>query len=380
MSERKATKVVQISSVHPSFDTRIFHKICKSLVKDGYDVDLIIQHEKDEVLQGVAIKALPKANRKWDRVLRIIPILFLKCIKYPYNTVFHFHDPELLFLGFFLKSAGYKVVYDVHEDVPKDIESKNWLSPFVRKCASAMVNWLERHAESYFDGTVVVTKSIENRLTGDNTVLIQNFPIINEQENQHFEEENEGILTSNKKVFYLGDITLIRGLKEDIKAIEYVNKTTEVEFILGGKFSPPALKEEFQKEAGWKHVNFVGWINKQDFETYANQSFAGLVTFHPEPNHIEAQPNKLFEYMYAGLPVVASDFPLWSEIVEGNECGLLVDPLDPEEIGEAILWLYKNPEEAKKMGANGRKAVLQKYNWETEEKKLFKLYSKLTAK
>lgn len=379
MSERKKIKVVQISSVHPSFDTRIFHKICKSLVKEGYDVDLIIQHQKDEVLHGVAIKALPKASRKWDRVLRIIPILFSKCIKYPHNTVFHFHDPELLFLGFFMKWAGYKVVYDVHEDVPKDIDSKKWLPSFVRKYASAMVSWLERHAKSYFDGTVVVTRSIENRLKGDHTVLIQNFPIIKEQADQHSEEVSGAIPGSNKKVFYLGDITLIRGLREDIQALEYVNRTTEVEFILGGKFSPPSLQEELQKEPGWNYVNFVGWVNKQDFETYTGQSFAGLVTFHPEPNHIEAQPNKLFEYMYAGLPVVASDFPLWSEIVEGNECGLLVDPLDPEEIGEAILWLYNNPDEAKKMGENGHKAVLQKYNWDTEEKKLLQLYHTLTT-
>ena len=106
-------------------------------------------------------------------------------------------------------------------------------------------------------------------------------------------------------------------------------------------------------------------------------SKAGIVTFHPLPNHIDAQPNKMFEYMSAGLPIITSNFPLWKEIVEGNNCGICINPLEPKEIAQAIEYIITHPKEAEQMGQNGKKAVLEKYNWGVEEKKLFEIYKEL---
>lgn len=103
----------------------------------------------------------------------------------------------------------------------------------------------------------------------------------------------------------------------------------------------------------------------------------GLVTLAPIPNYIESYPTKLFEYMAAGVPVVASDFPLWRSIVDGAGCGLLVDPADPQQIADAIDWLIDHPEEAARMGENGRRAAHDTYNWQGEASKLRALYAKL---
>jgi glycosyltransferase involved in cell wall biosynthesis len=81
--------------------------------------------------------------------------------------------------------------------------------------------------------------------------------------------------------------------------------------------------------------------------------------------------------MTVGLPVIASNFPVWQEVVEENNCGLTVNPFDPEDIAKAIEYLLDNPDQARKMGQNGRKAVLEKYNWENEEQKLIELYENL---
>ncbi len=102
-----------------------------------------------------------------------------------------------------------------------------------------------------------------------------------------------------------------------------------------------------------------------------------MAILHPEPNYIESFPTKLLEYMAAGLPVIASNFPLWKEIIEGNNCGLTVNPLNPREIAKAVEYLLEQSDEARKMGENGRKAVVEKYNWETESRKLIAVYEDL---
>jgi glycosyltransferase involved in cell wall biosynthesis len=120
-------------------------------------------------------------------------------------------------------------------------------------------------------------------------------------------------------------------------------------------------------------------VGREGVREVLGRSVAGLVTFHPLPNHIDAQPNKMFEYMSAGIPVIASDFPLWREIIAGNQCGLCVDPNNPTAIAAAIQYLVLHPHEARRMGENGRKAVLDRYNWSAEEQKLFRLYEDILA-
>jgi glycosyltransferase involved in cell wall biosynthesis len=111
-----------------------------------------------------------------------------------------------------------------------------------------------------------------------------------------------------------------------------------------------------------------------------SHAMAGLVTFLPLPNHVDAQPNKMFEYMSAGLPVIASHFPLWREIIEGNDCGLCVDPEQPAEIAAAIDRLVGDPTFARRLGDNSRAAVRRTYNWEAEQLKLIALYDRLPAR
>lgn len=81
--------------------------------------------------------------------------------------------------------------------------------------------------------------------------------------------------------------------------------------------------------------------------------------------------------MSAGLPVIASNFPLWKEIVEKNCCGICVNPLNSKEIADAINWVLQNPSQAAEMGRKGRKAIEEKYNWEEESRKLISFYEQI---
>ena len=160
-----------------------------------------------------------------------------------------------------------------------------------------------------------------------------------------------------------------------VTAMSMVKSGTRLQ--LGGRFAIPELENEINRFDGWSRVDFLGFLDRAAVREVLARSVAGLVTFLPLPNHIDAQPNKMFEYMSAGIPVIASNFPLWRKIVEGNNCGLCVDPLDPGAIAGAIDHLVGNPELASYMGKNGRQAIEEKYNWTIEERKVISLYEKL---
>src|SRR5204863_980478 len=137
-------------------------------------------------------------------------------------------------------------------------------------------------------------------------------------------------------------------------------------FVLLGDFQNPALVGEVADLAGWARTRYLGWQSREAMRDWLDEVRVGIVLYHPDPSHVEAYPNKMFEYMAAGLPVFASDFPLWCQIVDDTGAGLVADPLDPASIASAIDYLLTHPDEAQAMGRRGHAAVLKRYNWEAE--------------
>ena len=161
--------------------------------------------------------------------------------------------------------------------------------------------------------------------------------------------------------------------------IEVANKTN-VKLICVGNFTDELNKKEitdFLEENPSKNVVFAGHLSHSKVVEYINMSRLGLSLLQPIPRYIHAVPIKLFEYMACGKPVVASNFPEIARVVKEADCGILVDPTDVDEIVDAILYLLEHPEEAKRMGENGRRAVEEKYSWDKMEEKLLELYGRL---
>jgi glycosyltransferase involved in cell wall biosynthesis len=362
-----------LHSVHPPFDTRIFHKEAKTLVRAGYEVVLIAQHEKSEVVDGVKVVALPRPRNRFARIFGLTWQAFRLALR-ERADVYHFHDPELLPIGVLLKFfTRAKVIYDVHEDVPQQILTKHWIPALLGRPLAEVFNAFEKLLTRVLDAVVVATEGIAEKFARFGPIVIHNYPNL-----EMLPRPSKGCGGGKGKVLvYVGGISKLRGAIEMVRALEYLNPSLEVYLELIGRFEPEELAKELQALPGYKRVRFLGWLPWEEAWQQAQRAVAGLVLFHPAPNHTDSLPNKLFEYMAAGLPVVASNFPLWKEIVEGNRCGITVDPLDPKAIARAIEYLLTHPEEARRMGENGRRAVEEKYNWGKDAEKLVRLYRNL---
>jgi len=362
-------KICHLTSVHPKIDIRIFYKECKTLADAGYDVTLVVQNDKDEVIEEVNIITINKPKNRKERMTRTVRQVY-SCALECNAEIYHFHDPELIPIGLRLKRKGKKVIYDVHEDVPRQILSKQWIPAPLHKTISWTVEKIENYAAKRFDYIITATPYIRDRFLkiNRNSIDVNNFPLLAE-----LHISNTDWSSKEKLICYVGGIGRVRGIQEMVQAIGM----TSYSMLLAGNFESSAEREIAVQRDGWRQVIELGHINRTEVKEVLSRSMAGLVLFHPEPNHINAQPNKMFEYMSAGIPVIASNFPLWKEIIESNNCGICVDPLNVNEITDAINWIMDNPEQAKLMGKNGRKAVEAKYNWKQEENKLLKIYEGL---
>lgn len=365
-------KVVHLSSVHPPYDTRIFYKECRTLAQAGYEVVLIIPQDRDEVIDGVRIRGVPKPSGRRERMLGTVSEIYRAALE-ENALIYHFHDPELIPVGVKLRCKGKKVIYDVHEDLPRQILTKTWIAPYLRRIVGTCAQLVESKCVRYIDRIITVTSTIADRFPENKTSIVHNYPILAELTVTNPKPYHERLPV----VVYVGGITEIRGIKEMVEAVKLIPEDLGVRLALAGKFSSPELENEVCSMAGWESVDYLGWQSREGVAGLYNRARVGLVLLHPTLNYLDSCPIKLFEYMSAGIPVIASDFPLWRKVVSDIGCGLLVEPLDPRAIADSIRWLLVHSVEAELMGKRGQDAVVKRYNWDTEARKLLDVYHDL---
>ena len=367
-------RVAHLSSVHAAHDVRIFVKQCRSLAAAGYDVTLIARGDGDCVKNSVKIETVNRlAVGRLRRMLVTIPSVLRKGWRCRAD-VYHIHDPELIPVGALLRMMGAKVIYDVHEDLPKQILSKAWMPAILRKPMALALSGIEWFGSRFiFTHIVAATPSIARRFPSKKTCTVQNFPIVDELVPQR---RPVPMTERRPYVVYAGGMMAVRGIREMVTAMERV-ETPGARLVLAGEFMEPSLEEQVRALAGWQRTELRGWLDRPGIARLLGEARVGLVLLLPEPNYLTSYPIKLFEYMSASLPVIASNFPLWRSIVEGTRSGLVVDPQDPTAIASAIDWMLGHPEEAKSMGQRGREAVETTYNWAAEEDKLLTMYRNL---
>ncbi len=362
-------RVCHLTTVHKPGDVRIYHKECRSLVNNGYEVSLIAI--RDDKFKPDGIEYIPVSNRN-NRFFRIIisPLeLFVKTFR-TRAKLFHFHDPELIPVGILLRLFGKKVIYDVHENYSGQIVTKQWLgNKIIRKLVSLFFQMFEKIASLFFNGVITVTPEIAEIFQKNKTVIISNYPILSTIENYETCDEKK----KKPVILYSGGIDRIRGIKEIIQSMEMIKG--DAELLLMGPWESIEFKKECQNLNGWVKVVDKGIIPFGEHYKYMKMADLGIINFYPLPNHVNALPNKPFEYMACSLPIIMSDFPKWKNYF--SEVALFADPMDPAEIAKCIDDYLSDNTNMVSIGKLAHEIVMEKYSWESEQNKLLAFYKKI---
>ena len=369
--------VCHITTVHTDrFDTRIFRKECSSLANAGYKVSLLVADGKgDEIKNGVKIIDLGKqAKTRARRIVQSNSMLLYR-MKDLKADIIHFHDPELIpfFLFFKRKHPSIRIVFDIHENFSeKLLGGRDWIPSFLRSSFSFSFRTIENRAKKKFDGFVGATDLIASSYPSKKSISLHNYPELRDYEN--FAEPSKD--KEKGRIVYTGGFTAHRGISQVVEALQYV--TNNVELHVFGR-QEDHIHRHCKSLVGYEKVTYHGKVDLLEMLNQVHKCEIGLVCNQPEGGYQFAMPNKLFEYMACNVPVIASNFDHWKEILEENKAGLTVDSTNPKEIAKAIDLLLSNNNRAIEMGQNARKCVENIYNWNTEFSKLENLYNQIVS-
>jgi len=364
-------KVCHMTSAHKSNDTRIFHKQCVSLAKAGYTVYLVAPGESF-IDSGVHVRGIGKqANSRIKRMVKTTNKVYNVAVELNAD-IYHLHDPELLPYALKLKRRGKKVIFDSHEDYLSTISEKKWIPRILRPIVNKIYEVYEKYIITKLDGTIVCYHWTKERFIKycKNVKMVLNFPIVDENSSLPH------INFDNRAISFAGGISPQWCHKEILEAISSIsNLTYKLAGKLGGEYG-----DELQNMEEWKKVHYHGVLplDKVFTDVYGKSSIGlALLDYIPQCKGTvgNLSNTKFFEYMYMGLPLICTDFELWKKIVDEEYCGICVNPHNKSEIRDAIVYLLDNPKIAKEMGENGQRAVINKYNWNNEEKELLGFYT-----
>ncbi|MET2985800.1 glycosyltransferase family 4 protein [Aureibaculum conchae] len=396
MIGKTAIKICFLADKHDLYDDRIYWKMAVPLKKKGYDVHYLLirdRNEKGITKQGINYEMLKVKTFSKNRYLNFL----IKRVN-PFNNykklltlagklnadVYHFHDLWINRIGKKLKNLPQKpvVFYDAREPYAQDFvsftEAKGIIKKLVGLFASYIDHWEKRKAKNYdlvISNEEIVRDNFRKKLGNHKAEVIYNFTDI-------YKNYNQTDLSERKYDFiYCGGITESRGAMKIIEAIKIAKKTIpNITLVFVGRYSPENLKQKLQNFIDSNNlknnVQLFPFVNYKAVSNFYNSSKVGLIAWLPKKALTIKMPIKIFEYMAFGLPIIGSNFGHINNYIEGDNCGVTVNPDNPNEIAEAMVNLLTNKQKYNEFSENGRKVTLQKYKWELELNRLIGFYNK----
>lgn len=367
--------VCHISSVHQPYDTRIFHKECKTLAAAGYQVHLVVPAPfAREEREGVKVIGVARPARRWQRPMTWWRIY--RTIRRLRPALVHFHDVELIPLGLWLRLVHRMcVIYDVHEYVSLDILDKPWIPRLFRRPVAWLVGGLESIAARAFSAVVVVNDHMADlfRPWSRRVVTLANYPVL------HAQQASDGQAVETMELLYVGGINQERGLGLLADALQRLQVLVPgVRCTLVGPVDTASVDTSLLDELEAQgFLRRVGTVPYAEVSRYLGPHAIGVIPWLPLANNVLGTPTKLFEYMAAGAPVVAPNYGFIAEIVSKVGCGRLYRPGDPDALVGAMAELLADVRTAQRLGRLGASAVHRQYSWQSQARNLVALYDEL---
>ena len=367
-------KIAHVSSAHPSMDQRVRLKEIDGLANVGMKVifvtgDLTAKSSNNSNLKVIRVK--PGKQSRYLRMFLTAPLAAFIAFRQEAD-IYHFHDPELIPWMYLIAVLTSKpVVYDVHEDYYSSIMQKRWIPNVLRSKAAFLFERFESIVSSKFS-IVIAEKYYNQRFP--KSVEVLNYPVVR----FHYEKP----VYSPKKIelLYTGNITEDRGA---LLMAELVRDNKDITVTCVG-FCLSTLYKRMMDVAGENSCN-LQVVGVDQFVTHdrivefyrSGKWVAGLALFPDSMHYREKHLTKFFEYMSYGIPIIASDFPVWRDLIEKQGVGICVNSLDSIAASKAARELYLNSLLAKKIGETGIELAHSKYTWQSQFDNLLALYSSL---
>jgi glycosyltransferase involved in cell wall biosynthesis len=366
----KRRRVVHLTTVHDPYDTRILRRECAMLARgDALEVLLLNAKGVRDRMDGVEIVPFDSAGPRWRRIT-VSTWKALRAARSMNADLYHLHDPELLPAALALKLSGRRVVYDCHENFVEKARARSWIPRPLRGLYGSAYGWLARRILPRLDGLVAATEGIAAELPARRTVILRNLPDL-----QAITAGLAGTTRQPGLVLYTGGLTPNRGIEQVVAGL-LGHCRTDWKLVIVGR-EDPQVRLRQQDALRDERIEFRGPVAFPEVVRLMGTAAVGVVCNQARFDYQHALPNKLFEYMAAGLPVICSDFPQWRAIVDGYGCGVLCDSGDPASIGRAVESVLRDPEGARLMGCRGQAAVAESLSLEPEVQRLRRLYGEI---
>jgi glycosyltransferase involved in cell wall biosynthesis len=282
------------------------------------------------------------------------------------SDIVHIHDPELIWTIPIFKIFKKVVIYDAHEDLPRQLLGKTYLSSGNKGLLEVLVKAALSIARSA-DLIVCATEKIGQEFPPGKRIVVKNYPVWTDIKSK---KRRDG---KSKHFIYVGALDESRGITNLVNAASKSNFPSGWDIWLAGPISHEYLKE-ISSLPGWSKVKFWGQVPPDKARELIASSEIGISLLHPTPAYIDALPTKIFEYFAEGIPVLVSDFQDVEGLEVENTLGIRVDPLSPEAIAHAMNELA-NAQNRLEMGTTAIAIAKEKFNWSAEFLKLEKHYA-----
>lgn len=411
-----AVKVCMLTSGHSALDCRIFYKESMSLQRAGYEVTLIAPLDNEGFLfdmgrnkiavgettiQDIRIIGFRQKSSRFKKVQAILELLRLagvwklslgddykdlidKAVSLNADA-YHCHEIWSLYAGIQIKNRlekkgrNSKLIYDVHEFHPA--VGSNMKNRLFGKILRRIITCFEKEALKYVDYAVTVNYLIRGYLLAINsfiqTEVLYNCPVLS-----IFLEPGERGHKDRITICHEGSLRFNRGLKQMIEVMTVLkgHYGDRVELLIIGDVygeEKKYLKQKLQECELHDTIRCTGWLPYEKVGETIFQADIGIIFMEPTANNMFASPNKLFNYMRYGLPVVSVDLPEISRIISETQCGLIVKDRSVDSLARALSALIDDEIKRHQMGENAKKAVYSQYSWEQMEKRLLRVYAEL---